>query len=198
VRIVVANLKGGVGKTTSAVFLAEAAASTGSVLLVDADPQGSAMAWANEADEDGAGLSAVTVSIPTTDLARRLGSIAGDHATVVIDSPPGHEKIVQASMAVADVVIIPTQPTLLDLGRIHHTLELARGAGKPAVLLLTRTRARSRAVAGALEAFDEAELPVLAVTIPQREAYATAYGTRPGGALLAIYREALDELVAAL
>ena len=96
--IVVAALKGGVGKTTVAVGLAEAAANEhGSALLVDADPQASAMRWSDTASEEGSGLRAVTVSLPTRDLRRRLSGIGSSYPVVVVDTPPGQLPIVSAA-----------------------------------------------------------------------------------------------------
>lgn len=199
VHITIANLKGGVGKTTTSVFLAEAAAArAGSALLVDSDPQGSAMQWAEASTEDdGQGLRAVTVSLPTADLARRLVGIAGGYPYVIIDTPPGHLGIVQAAARAAAAVVVPCQPTLMDLDRIRLTLEAVNEMGLPAVVLLTRARAGTRALAGAKTALDQAGLPVLETIIPQREAIAAAYGTRPTGAVLDLYGQVLDELEAA-
>jgi chromosome partitioning protein len=198
--VVVANLKGGVGKTTTAVLLAEAAAErSGRALLVDADPQGSAMRWADAAADDGGpGLRAVAVALPTTDLGRRLGGIASGYVHVVIDTPPGQLGIVQAGVRASEVVLVPVQPNLMDLDRIQATLDVAAEAGRPAALLLTRVRANTRSLAAALAVLEEADLPVLSVTVPQREVIATAYGTRPGGVPLDVYTAVFDELEAAL
>jgi chromosome partitioning protein len=198
--IVVANLKGGVGKTTSAVFLAEAAARrTGAALLVDSDPQGSAMRWADAAaTDDGLGLRSVAVALPTPDLGRRLQGIAAGYGWVVIDTPPGHLGIVQAAARAANVMVVPCQPTLMDLDRVRATLDVASESGRPAAVLLTRARTNTRALAAAREALEEAELPVIEAIVPQREAIAGAYGARPTGPALDLYAEVLAELEAAL
>ena len=53
-RTAVVNLKGGTAKSTSAMFLAAALARRGRTLLVDCDPQGSALTWAEDAEADAA------------------------------------------------------------------------------------------------------------------------------------------------
>jgi chromosome partitioning protein len=197
--ITVANLKGGVGKTTSAVYLAEEAERRGrKTLLVDADSQGSAMRWADTAADEGDGLRAVTVALPTPDLARRLDAIASGYDQVIIDTPPGDLRIVQAAVRMADLVVVPCQPTLLDLDRVQATLDVAIGAGRPAVVLLTRTRSGTRSLADIRGALDGADLPVLSTCIPLREAVAAAFGTSPNGASSGLYAAVLDEIEEAL
>jgi len=198
--VTVANLKGGVAKTTTAVILAEAAASRGeTVLLVDADPQGSATRWAATAELDGGpGLRAKVIPLGTVELERRLAAIAGDFAHVVIDTPPGDLGIVRAAIRAGDVVLVPCQPALMDLDRLSPTLDLATEAGKPAAVVLTRCRANTLSLAGARDALDNADLPVLSSVIPQREQIAAEYGERPGWLPLALYGAVLIELESAL
>lgn len=195
-RLAVANLKGGVGKTTSALCLAEAAArEAGRALLVDADPQGSAMRWADAAAADGGeGLRAVAVALPTADLARRLEALHPGYPDVVVDTPPGRLDIVEAAVRAADAVVVPTQATLMDLDRVRETLAVAVAAGRPAAVLLVRVRAGTRALTAARRVLDAAEVPVFAAAVPQREAIAAAYGTRPGAAVLAPHEAVLTEL----
>ena len=195
--IVVAALKGGVGKTTVAVGVAEAAASEqGSALLVDADPQGSAMRWSDTASEDGAGLRAVTVSLPTRDLRRRLSGIGAGYPVVVVDTPPGQLPIVSAAIDLADVVVVPSQTSWSDLDRLDGTLDLARDANAPALVVLNRVRAGTRSLEEATASLEDARVWLAKTTLPQREAIAASYGRRPGAPLLSLTRELVAEIEA--
>ena len=91
--VVVAALKGGVGKTTTAVYLAAVAAcSRRSVSLVDADPQASAADWIENSPDER--LQKVNVIEAPTDrlLAKALDRV-GDDDFAVVDTPPGHERL---------------------------------------------------------------------------------------------------------
>src|SRR5947209_10472987 len=106
---VVAALKGGVGKTTTAVYLsAVAAAGRRAVTLVDADPQASAADWIESSEDEN--LSGIElVEAPTERLiAKALGSVDGADVAVV-DTPPGHERLLVKALEQADVVIVPTR-----------------------------------------------------------------------------------------
>src|SRR3954451_9313996 len=101
--VVVAALKGGVGKTTTAVYLAAvAAASRRSAVLVDADPQASSADWIETA-ADGQFDLVSAVEAPTDRLlTRALDRIDGDQVAVV-DTPPGNERLLSKAIDVADV-----------------------------------------------------------------------------------------------
>jgi chromosome partitioning protein len=122
--VVVAALKGGVGKTTTSVYLA-ALAGPGkrTVTLVDADPQGSAADWVeNAADEP---LQALTVVEAPTErlLTRTLDRIDGDDVAVV-DTPPGHERLLAKAFELADVVVVPTRVGGVETARVEAVLDL--------------------------------------------------------------------------
>src|SRR6476646_3402560 len=141
--VTVANRKGGVGKTTTSVFVAHALAeATGApCTLVDTDPQASVTRWARLAAEAGTPLRVAVRQLPPA-------RVASGGPNVVIDTPPDDSDLVAAAVALADIVLVPTSPSALDLSVVESTLALAAGSGTPAVVLLTRTR-RTRSVAGA-------------------------------------------------
>lgn len=76
---------------------------------------------------------------PTPDLARRLPHLLDGHRHIVIDTPPGDVRIVRAAVEAADVVLIPTRPTLLDVDRVQATLAVTDEAGRPAAVLSARS-----------------------------------------------------------
>lgn len=171
--LTVANQKGGVGKTTASVFLAHALAeATGtSCALLDADPQASAAQWAARADESGKPLGVPVLARPTP----RLADALPDAPHIVIDTPPADPEIVAAAIELADLVLVPTSSSALDMSRVQVTVDAASRAGRPAAVLLTRTR-RTRSVGAAEQSLRSAGVRVLRTHIPLREALAMAFG----------------------
>jgi len=82
-RVTVLNLKGGTGKTITAVYLAGGLARHGRTLLIDADPQRSALSWSEAAG----GFAFPVISLLVRDLATRVGSLGEGYAHIVIDTP---------------------------------------------------------------------------------------------------------------
>ncbi|HUY25535.1 MAG TPA: ParA family protein [Candidatus Saccharimonadales bacterium] len=178
-KVTVVGLKGGVGKTTCAVHLGVGLARLAPTVVVDADPQGSAVAWAAMADGQ---VGVPVVGLAVANIQNHLPSVAGPYQHTVVDTPPGRPDIVLGAVRAADVVLIPVQPTVLDLSRLAPTIDLiVEAAGymdsPPAVLaVLTRTRPRTRSRVEARAQLTAQGLEVAESEIPQREAIGLAAG----------------------
>jgi chromosome partitioning protein len=119
--VVVANVKGGVGKSTTAVYLAAAAVERGHgpVVLIDADRQASSAEWLDERPIEGVNV----VEAPSErTLARAMSRRDGGFA--VIDTPPGDERLSQAAAKSADAVVVPTRAGGVEIAPVVATLQM--------------------------------------------------------------------------
>lgn len=173
----VLNQKGGVGKTTLAVNIAAALARTGQrVLLIDADPQGSALDWA--AAREGDPLFAV-VGLPKPSIHKELALVGEGYDVVVIDGPPRVTDLARSAIMASDIVLIPVQPSPYDIWAADEVVKLIQEASVfkenlKSVFVINRKIANTaigRDVREALEAYD---LPTLEASIVQRVAFAEA------------------------
>lgn len=129
--ITVANQKGGSGKTTLAMTLAGALAERGNrVLVVDADPQGTATQWAGAAAET-APFPATVIGLANAKgrLHQLVKPLVNDYDYVVIDCPPSvEEQASQSALLVSDACLVPLQPTPADLWATVGVIELVAKA----------------------------------------------------------------------
>lgn len=165
--VVTAALKGGVGKTTTSVYLAALASSRRTATLVDADPQASAAEWVEQAEDER--LQRVDVVEAPTDrlLARALGKVADD-GVAVVDTPPGHERLLAKAIERADVVIVPARVGAVETPRVEAVLAMVPD-GTPVGLVICSARTFTRSYQEAIAEWAEAGVPVWG-TIPERVA----------------------------
>ena len=118
--IVVTNLKGGVGKTTTAVYLSAVAVARGydPVLLIDADRQASSAEWLEERPIEGV----TVVEAPSERTLTR--AMSRDEGMGIVDTAPGDERVVQSAVNAADAVVIPTRAGGVEFARVAATLEM--------------------------------------------------------------------------
>jgi len=173
--IAVINQKGGVGKATIAVNLVAGLAKLGQrTLLVDADPQASALAWAN-ARERAPLFPVVGLAKPT--LHRDLPDLARGSDAIVIDGAPRLDALGRSVLLASDLVLIPVQPSALDLWAAAHTLALVREAQRyreslEAALVVNRRIANTAIGRDLVVALADYGVPVLPTGLHQRVLYA--------------------------
>ncbi|MGP1397917.1 MAG: ParA family partition ATPase [Inquilinaceae bacterium] len=143
--ITVAQQKGGAGKTTLVAHLAVALAHAGrSVATMDIDPQGSLSQWqevrAAFPDLRPIGHSRVTGWRTANEVER----LAQRHDVVILDSPPHAETEARIAVRAARLVLIPAQPSPMDLWATRPTLDIAKAEGTAALIVLNRVPSRAR------------------------------------------------------
>jgi chromosome partitioning protein len=181
--ISIVHTKGGVGKTTSSMYLAFAASRAGmDVAVLDADPQRSATEWMLD--------TAGGIPFPVIESNRRFDIPVND--LVFVDTPPGTSGVIDSAVAAADLVIIPCGPSPLDIRRVWPTLEIT--AHKPTVVLLTAVDLRARLGEEVRSALEQQGVTVLKTPVVRREIVRRQYGSVPTN--LNGYDDVLAELVA--
>ncbi len=140
--LVVASRKGGAGKTTMATHIAVEAerAGYGHVGVVDTDTMQGLAAWWDERQAPSPSLA-----YPVPDLPAALASLRKLGCRLaIVDTPPQGTAAVSAAIALADLVLVPVQPSPDDLRAVGVTVELIDQSRKPIVFVLNRTKPRVR------------------------------------------------------
>ena len=142
--IAVVNAKGGSGKTTVTLHLAVAVAQQGrNVAVLDLDPQQTAVRWRQRRSAP----VPVVLAAPPGRLRDELAQVAGAGADVVfLDAPPraGADVAAREAARVADLVLVPVRPTVVDLEAAAETLARIQKVTARVVVVLNQVPTRGR------------------------------------------------------
>jgi chromosome partitioning protein len=171
VKVAVANTKGGVGKTTSTVYLAAAAAAAGlSVDLIDLDKQGSLQGWFGSVVLP-PGIRCISA---TTTALRHYGNAD----FTIVDTSPANQRELDAAAQFSDFTVIPTMPGQLNDDRAITTFHYLTTQHHRAAVLLCGVEERRVATRKSREAF-EGKADLFDTVIPAREAIRLSVGNWP-------------------
>jgi len=200
--VAIANHKGGVGKTTTAVSLGVEWRTRGvSVLIVDTDyPQHHVVTWLGLASELGHLDNAPVVrAMPAAALAKQLRKVGAGFDLVILDTPPRQPEVQAAAVAMADLVVVPTGSQAQEMWALYDTAALVQAEmrRRPAcvtVALLTRWKGQTVMGRHAAAAIAEVGLPTLEARCCDRVDYPYAFAAGLGVTEYAPMSEAAREV----
>ncbi len=179
--ITVAQQKGGSGKTTLCAHLAVAALLHNpklKIAILDIDPQGSLGEWFEARErslgEDEAGFTFRTAS--GWGARREARSLTKDHDLVFADTPPKSDREAQPAIEAAKLVIIPMQPSHVDLWATKQTLEATQREKVASLVVVNRVPPNANLTAEVLKDLVDAGASVADTKLGNRTAYAAAMG----------------------
>jgi chromosome partitioning protein len=199
--IVIANLKGGSTKTTSAAFVLHALQEAGLTAIgVDADGENESLLRWSEAGE----WTIPVIGLPVNDLHRKLPGIVGDRYDVVVDTPPMKERlgVVASAIRLATHVLVPMAPTGIEYSRLSairevldDAAELRTGPPPELAVVFTRTVPNAASTEVYRQLIRDDGVRVLAPTVGRLERYAQAYGLPITNAAATAYGDIVAELL---
>lgn len=173
--IAILNQKGGVGKTTLSIHIAAALALHNKrVLLIDADPQGSALDWSARREEK---PLFTVVGLPKKTLHKEMPELSKSYDFVVIDGPPRVHDVARSAIHASELVIIPVQPSPYDVWAAKEIVDLLQelelyNEARKAIFLVNRKITNTAIGRDVKEALLEYPISTLNAEVCQRVIFA--------------------------
>lgn len=182
--IVFLSPKGGVGKTTSAMVLANQLSQAAAVTVIDADPNRPFQSW--ERGGNAPTNLKIVADVDEENIIDKIEDAAENTPFVIVDLEGTASKIVVLAVSQADLVIIPTQGSQLDAEQAGRALKVIRQQEKMARravnygVLLTRTNPaiRTRSTAHIVEGLSSNKISVFYTQLHEREAFRAMFSFR--------------------
>lgn len=171
-KIAFLSQKGGSGKTTLAVHTAAAATEAGElVVLIDTDPQKSAMAWGDAREIS----HPVVMTTTASDLGRVFEVATKERLTLaIVDTAPHATPDTTQIVRAVDLVVIPVRPTAFDIAAVGGTVNIVKASGVRAVFVLSACPFRSPEITETRAILTDYGIPVSPVEIVNRIAFSRA------------------------
>jgi len=176
-----ANPKGGSGKTTLAMVLAQELAHQGSqVAVVDADPNAIIAKWAQAREDEGRAVPFKVVARPTEgELVSTITELSKTYPFVLIDLEGTASRMVTRAFSRSNLVLVPLNPSPIDAGLAASAVKLIHEEGEalerqiPFRLVYSRVNAviATKSYQRISKAIDDAELPTLSTSLVERAAF---------------------------
>ncbi len=169
--------KGGAGKTTCAIHMGVLAQEAGlKVMFLDLDPQRSLSTWWHSREAETPGL----IETDARQLAARLKMVeANGYDLAVLDTPPAVTFDTAKTAGIADLVLIPLRPSVLDIYAVASTADVVRATKTPGLLVLNacpapRGTQEASTTLEARKALAGVNVPVASTSLAQRIDYTRA------------------------
>lgn len=184
--LAVMSQKGGAGKSTLSLHLATEAAARGvKALLIDLDPQGNLLGWADRRGDRAPDVQALHASRLDAELA---SAAAEGYQMAVIDTAPSADRTAMVAAKAASLILVPCRPAQFDMDAVWATLTTCQMVKRPSLVVLNQAPIRSRVVDESLAALRSQQAVVSATIIRSRVAFQhcltdgqTAGEFEPGG-----------------
>ena len=170
--IAIISQKGGSGKTTLVLHLAVASSRFGlNTAIIDLDPQASAAKWSDRRKEE----LPVVLSAHASRLhheMKRVQDTGGER--LFLDTAPHSDSAALEAAKVADLILIPCRPAILDMEAISNTLGLVQTTNTPVFVVMNGVAPQGQETQEAMEAIGELNVEVCPIQLVNRIVFSRA------------------------